>query len=88
LHSSATRCTDGGILIALGRTTIFASVVGLVPTTVLVVFADLKARREELWLAQTFAGICGVPPAYAAEARPVRLVATTPGVDQLTQPSR
>jgi protein-S-isoprenylcysteine O-methyltransferase Ste14 len=46
----------GGILIALGWSTIFATVIGLVLTIVLAVFADLKARREELWLEQTFAG--------------------------------
>ena len=46
----------GGILVALGWSTIFASVAGLVLTIVLAVFADLKARREELWLEQTFAG--------------------------------
>ena len=45
-----------GILIALGWSTIFASVAGLVLTIVLALFADLKARREELWLEQTFAG--------------------------------
>ena len=46
----------GGILIALGWSTIFASPAGLVLTIALAVFADLKARREELWLEQTFAG--------------------------------
>jgi protein-S-isoprenylcysteine O-methyltransferase Ste14 len=46
----------GGILIALGWSMIFATIAGLVLTIVLAVFADLKARREELWLEQTFAG--------------------------------
>lgn len=46
----------GGILIALGWSTIFASATGLVLAIVLAVFAGLKARREELWLEQTFAG--------------------------------
>ena len=46
----------GGILIALGWSTIFASVPGLVLTAALAVFADLKARREELWLEHAFAG--------------------------------
>ena len=50
----------GGILIALGWSTIFATVAGLVLTIVLGLFADLKARREELWLEQTFAAY----PAY------------------------
>ena len=46
----------GGILIALGWSTIFASIPGLALTIVLAVFADMKARREELWLEQMFAG--------------------------------
>jgi protein-S-isoprenylcysteine O-methyltransferase Ste14 len=45
----------GGILIALGWSMIFATLMGLILTIVLAVFADLKARREELWLEQTFA---------------------------------
>jgi protein-S-isoprenylcysteine O-methyltransferase Ste14 len=40
----------GGILIALGWTIVFASVVGLGLTLVLAIFLDLKARREEVWL--------------------------------------
>lgn len=40
----------GGVLIALGWTVIFASVVGLALTVVLVLFLDLKSRREEVWL--------------------------------------
>ena len=49
----------GGILIALGWSAIFATVVGLALTLVLAVFADLKSRREELWLEQHY-------PDYAA----------------------
>jgi protein-S-isoprenylcysteine O-methyltransferase Ste14 len=44
----------GGILIALGWSTIFATVIGLALTIVLGVFAEPKALREELWLEQTF----------------------------------
>lgn len=40
----------GGILIALGWTVVFASVVGAGLTLVLAIFLDLKARREEAWL--------------------------------------
>ena len=46
----------GGILIALGWSTIFAAVIGLVLAIALAIVADLKGRREELWLEQTFAG--------------------------------
>jgi protein-S-isoprenylcysteine O-methyltransferase Ste14 len=46
----------GGILIALGWTIIFASVIGLALTVALTLFLDLKARREELWLTDRFAG--------------------------------
>lgn len=46
----------GGIVIGLGWAAIFASPVSLALTLILAVFADLKARREELWLEQTFAG--------------------------------
>ena len=46
----------GGILIALGWSTVFATVLGLVLTILLAVFADLKSRREELWLEQQYAG--------------------------------
>ena len=49
----------GGILVALGWSTLFATVAGLVLTIALAVFADLKARREELWLEQTFAEYAG-----------------------------
>ena len=46
----------GGILIALGWSTIFTSLVGLVLTVVLAVFLDLKARREEAWLGERLDG--------------------------------
>jgi protein-S-isoprenylcysteine O-methyltransferase Ste14 len=46
----------GGILIALGWSIIFATVVGLVLTGVLAVFLDLKARREEAWLGERLDG--------------------------------
>ena len=45
----------GGILIALGWSTIFASVAGVVLTILLAAFAALKAGREELWLEGRFA---------------------------------
>lgn len=45
----------GGILIALGWSAIFATVVGLALTLLLAVFADLKSRREELWLERQYA---------------------------------
>jgi protein-S-isoprenylcysteine O-methyltransferase Ste14 len=41
-----------GILISLGWTIVFASVVGLALTLVLAIFLDLKARREEVWLSE------------------------------------
>lgn len=44
----------GGILIALGWTIIFASVVGLAVTVVLALFLDLKSRREEIWLGERY----------------------------------
>ena len=46
----------GGILIALGWSMIFATPFGLALTVLLAVFADLKSRREELWLEQEYAG--------------------------------
>ena len=46
----------GGILMALGWSTIFATMLGLMLTVVLAVFADLKSRREELWLDQQYVG--------------------------------
>jgi protein-S-isoprenylcysteine O-methyltransferase Ste14 len=55
----------GGILIALGWTIIFASVIGLVWTVVLSLFLDLKSRREEVWLRERFesyAGYCQQTP--------------------------
>jgi protein-S-isoprenylcysteine O-methyltransferase Ste14 len=42
----------GGILFSLGWSIVFGSVAGLVLTAVLVVFVELKSRREELWLAE------------------------------------
>ena len=44
----------GGILIALGWTTIFASPIGLALTLVLAVFLELKSRREEVWLRERY----------------------------------
>jgi protein-S-isoprenylcysteine O-methyltransferase Ste14 len=55
----------GGILIALGWSTVFATPVGLMLTVALAVFADLKARREELWLEERF-------PEYADYRRRTR----------------
>ena len=52
----------GGILIALGWSIVFASVVGLVLTALLAVFFELKARREEAWLVDHY-------PDYAAYRR-------------------
>jgi protein-S-isoprenylcysteine O-methyltransferase Ste14 len=49
----------GGILIALGWSLIFGSLVGVVLTLVLAVFFELKARREESWLVDHY-------PEYAA----------------------
>lgn len=46
----------GGILIALGWTTTFASPVSLAWAVVLAVFLDVKARREELWLNERVPG--------------------------------
>ena len=46
----------GGILIALGWSVLFASIVGLALTVVLAIFLDLKARREEAWLCEQVAG--------------------------------
>lgn len=46
----------GGLLIALGWTILFATVLGLVFTIVLTVFLDLKSRREELWLVDKLRG--------------------------------
>jgi len=44
------------ILIALGWSIGFAPVVGLALTAALAVFLDLKARREEAWLAEGLEG--------------------------------
>jgi protein-S-isoprenylcysteine O-methyltransferase Ste14 len=49
----------GGILIALGWSILFGSVIGLVLTVLLAVFFELKARREEAWLVDHY-------PEYAA----------------------
>jgi protein-S-isoprenylcysteine O-methyltransferase Ste14 len=49
----------GGILVALGWSVLFGSVVGLVLTAVLAFFFELKARREEAWLLDHY-------PAYAS----------------------
>lgn len=46
----------GGILIAVGWTIIFASVLGLGLTLVLAIFLGLKARREEVWLSERLDG--------------------------------
>jgi protein-S-isoprenylcysteine O-methyltransferase Ste14 len=46
----------GGLLFALGWSTVFGSVVGLVLTAVLVLFVELKSRREEQWLAERYPG--------------------------------
>ena len=46
----------GGILFALGWSTVFGSVVGLLLTVVLVLFVELKSRREEQWLAERHPG--------------------------------
>lgn len=46
----------GGLLIALGWTVVFATLLGLVLTAVLAVFLDLKSRREELWLIEKLRG--------------------------------
>ena len=46
----------GVILLALGWSTVFGSVVGLVVTVLLVLLLELKSRREELWLAEHHAG--------------------------------
>lgn len=44
----------GGILVGAGWSIVFATVPGAVLTLVLAVFADLKSRREELWLDKRF----------------------------------
>ena len=46
----------GGILVGAGWSIVFAAPLGAVLTVVLAVFADLKSRREELWLEQRYAG--------------------------------
>jgi protein-S-isoprenylcysteine O-methyltransferase Ste14 len=46
----------GGILIALGWSIVFATLVGFGFAVVLAVFLDLKARREEAWLGERLDG--------------------------------
>lgn len=46
----------GGILIGLGWSIIFATPLGFVLTIALSLFVDLKSRREERWLEQTYPG--------------------------------
>jgi protein-S-isoprenylcysteine O-methyltransferase Ste14 len=46
----------GGLLFALGWSTVFGSIVGLALTAVLVVFVELKSRREEQWLTERHPG--------------------------------
>ena len=55
----------GGVLAAIGWGLSMASPVALAGAAVLVVFADLKSRREEAWLGEQFAG-------YAAYRRRTR----------------
>ena len=47
---------SGVILITLGWSIIFATIVGLALTAALAVFLDLKARREEAWLSERHDG--------------------------------
>ena len=46
----------GGLLFALGWSTVFGSVVGVLLTAVLVAFVELKSRREEQWLTERHPG--------------------------------
>jgi protein-S-isoprenylcysteine O-methyltransferase Ste14 len=46
----------GGILVGAGWSIVFATIVGAVLTALLAIFADLKSRREELWLEQQYPG--------------------------------
>ena len=46
----------GGLLFALGWSIAWASPLGLALTLVLVVFVELKSRREEQWLAERHPG--------------------------------
>jgi protein-S-isoprenylcysteine O-methyltransferase Ste14 len=52
----------GGILVAIGWGLTMASLPALLGATALAVFADLKSRREEAWLAERFPGY----PAYSS----------------------
>jgi protein-S-isoprenylcysteine O-methyltransferase Ste14 len=55
----------GGVLVALGWGLVMASPLALAGALGLALFVDLKARREEAWLEQEFAG-------YAAYRRGTR----------------
>lgn len=55
----------GGILIAVGWSILFGTIIGLGLTAVLAIFLDLKARREEAWLREQVAG-------YAAYCKQTR----------------
>jgi protein-S-isoprenylcysteine O-methyltransferase Ste14 len=55
----------GGILIAVGWSVIFATLVGFALSVLLLLFAELKSRREELWLEQAH-------PGYSAYRRRTR----------------
>ena len=46
----------GGILVALGWSALFATIVGFALTIVLALFAELKSRREEAWLEERYPG--------------------------------
>jgi protein-S-isoprenylcysteine O-methyltransferase Ste14 len=59
----------GGILIALGWSTIYATPLGLALTIVLAPFANLKSRHEERWLERAYPGYA----AYRART-PHRLI--------------
>ncbi len=46
----------GGLLVALGWSILFGSAAGVALTAAFAVFLDRKARREEVWLAERYAG--------------------------------
>ena len=46
----------GGILVALGWSILTGSAAGLILTVVLVLYFELKSRREERWLLDRYAG--------------------------------
>ncbi len=52
MDSRATRCTAAGSCSRSAGRRVFGSVVGLLLTAVLVVFVELKSRREEQWLTE------------------------------------